>query len=68
MGFALCQPGDDEQSIAAMKREMDGGKCEFDITPNSTLRLYPGAFGSRRTVGNKRHFHSHAGESLAASW
>eukprot|EP00957_Ditylum_brightwellii_P208384 15357126-Ditylum_brightwellii.AAC.1 len=47
---------------------MDGGECEFDINPKSTLRLYPVTFGSRRTVGNERHFHSHAGESLAASW
>ena len=34
----------------------------------SKMRLLPVAFGSRKTKGNEVHFHSHPGESLAASW
>ena len=68
LGFALCQPANDEASIAAMKREDAGGECEFEFTRSSLLRLMPCAFGSRKCVGNEIHFHSHPGESLAASW
>ena len=67
LGFALCQPDDSKESLEAMKREDEGGDCEFDISM-SKLRLLPVAFGSRKTVGNEPHFHSHAGESVAASW
>jgi hypothetical protein len=28
----------------------------------------PIAFGSRKTIGNEEHFHSHPGECLAATW
>eukprot|EP00957_Ditylum_brightwellii_P109362 8342796-Ditylum_brightwellii.AAC.1 len=51
-----------------MVREINGGECEFELGVNSKLRLLPVAFGSRRTVGNERHYHSHPGESLAATW
>eukprot|EP00957_Ditylum_brightwellii_P139678 10645407-Ditylum_brightwellii.AAC.1 len=36
-GFTLCQPGDDKELLEAMKREVDGGECEFDISPKSAL-------------------------------
>ena len=50
-----------------MKREDEGGDCEFEFCV-SKLRLKPIAFGSRKTAGNKKHFNSHPGEALAASW
>ena len=28
-GYDLCQPNDDPNSMAAMRREMEGGDCEF---------------------------------------
>jgi hypothetical protein len=31
LGFALCQPDDSPESIAAMKREDAGGPCEFEL-------------------------------------
>jgi hypothetical protein len=67
LGFALSQPDDTTESLAAMKREDKGGECELELCL-SKLRLKPIAFGSRKTIGNKKHFHSHPGESLAASW
>jgi hypothetical protein len=67
LGFALCQPDDSPESIAAMNREDAGGACEFELCV-SKMRLLPVAFGSRKTKGNEEHFHSHPGESLAASW
>jgi hypothetical protein len=68
LGFALCQPDDNEESLAAMQREDEGGECEFDFNITSLLRLLPNAFGSRKTIGSEKHFHSHPGESLSASW
>jgi hypothetical protein len=68
LGFALCQPDDSDEALAAMKREDDGGPCEFDLLTKSVLRLLPIVFGSRKTIGNERHFHSHPGECLAATW
>jgi hypothetical protein len=41
---------------------------QFDLLTKSELRLLPIAFGSRKTIGNKKHFHSHPGECLAATW
>jgi hypothetical protein len=68
LGFALCQPDDSSAALAAMKREDEGGQCEFDLLSKSELRLLPIAFGSRKTIGNEEHFHSHPGECLAATW
>jgi hypothetical protein len=67
LGFALCQPNEDDESIQAMKDEIAGGPCRFDLTLKG-LRLRPIAFGSRRTIGNEKHFHSYPGEALCASW
>jgi hypothetical protein len=67
VGYALCQPDDNPESIAAMEREDKGGPCEFDLC-QSKMRLKPVAFGSRKTVGNEKHYHSHPGESRAATW
>ncbi len=69
LGFALCQPSNDPEAIAAMKREINGGKCEFELTlSNTKFRLRCVALGSRKCVGNEVHFHSFPGESLAAAW
>jgi hypothetical protein len=67
LGFLLCQPDNSAESIAAMNREHAGGNCDFELCV-SKMRLLPIAFGSRKTKGNEVHFHSHPGESLAASW
>jgi hypothetical protein len=67
LGFALCQPDDADESIAAMKRENEGGECKFEFCL-SKLRSKPIAFGSRKTAGNEKHFHSHPGKALAARW
>ncbi len=66
LGFALCQPDDSPESLAAMNREIAGGDCEFEFCV-SKHRLLPVSFGSRKTKGNEIHFHSHPGESLAAT-
>jgi hypothetical protein len=68
LGFALCQPDDSTAAISAMKREDAGGPCEFDLLTKSELRLLLITFGSRKTIGNEKHFHSHPGECLAATW
>jgi hypothetical protein len=68
LGFALCQPDTSPEALAAMHREDAGGACEFDLLSKSDLRLLPIAFGSRKTIGNEVHFHSHPGECLAATW
>jgi hypothetical protein len=67
LGFALCQPDNTTESLAAMKREGEGDECKFEFCL-SKLRLKPIAFESRKTIRNEKHFHSHPGESLAASW
>ena len=67
LGYALCQPNQDKESLEAMREEMNGGPCKFDMTLKG-LRLLPISFGSRRTIGNEQHFHSHPGETLAANW
>jgi hypothetical protein len=53
LSFALCQPKDSAESIAAMHREDAGGACEFEFC-DSKMRLLPVAFGSRMTKGNKQ--------------
>ena len=49
-GYDLCQPNDDPNSMAAMRREMEGGDCEF-LRQKSKLILRSTGFGSRRTRG-----------------
>ena len=31
MGYVICQPGDDIELLAAMKRKNAGSKCEFEL-------------------------------------
>ena len=42
-GGALPQPDDDEESLAAVRREMAGGECEF-MKKDSKCHLRPVAF------------------------
>ena len=51
-----------------MHAEDKGGECQFDMLTSSKLRLLPVVFGARKTVGNEKHFHSHPGEALAATF
>lgn len=67
LGWALCQPDNSKTSLDAMKREDEGGECEFDLTLKGP-RLLPIAMGGRKTIGNEQHFHSHPGESIAATF
>jgi len=39
IGFALCQPDNSKESLAAMKREDAGGECEFNIDKTG-IRLF----------------------------
>ena len=66
-GYNLCQPNDDKDSIAAMRREMEGGDCEF-LTKDSKLLLRTTGFGSRKTRGRESSLHSHLGEGFCLDW
>ena len=59
-GFVVLQPGDDVEGLAAMRREIDGGLCEFDLTKKSP-RLYPCAFGAKKIAGYQKHVHGSLG-------
>lgn len=65
-GYTACQPGADDASRAAMKREDACGNCEFLKT--EPLSLHPIAFGCRRTRDNEVRFHSYLGEGFAGDW
>ena len=64
MGYVACQPADDEASLSAMHRCLQGGTFDF-MTKDSTAQLHPVAFGCRRTRGNEKRLHSHLGEAFA---
>ena len=56
-GCNLFQTADAAASMAAMRREMEGGNCEF-LKPNSNLMLKSIGFGSRRKKGREVDLHS----------
>ena len=66
-GYVVCQPANDDASIAAMHKCMNGQGFDF-MSKNSKAVLKPVAFGSRRTRGNESHLHSHLGEGFAGDW
>ena len=66
-GYTICQPADDDASMAAMEREIAGGECEF-LRPKSKLVLQTTGFGSRRSRGRENKLHSHLGEGFALDW
>eukprot|EP00978_Attheya_sp_CCMP212_P028534 scaffold98746_cov61-Attheya_sp.AAC.5 len=45
LGFALCQPDNSTEALEAMKREDEGGECEFDISITNKLHLLLVALG-----------------------
>ena len=66
-GYVICQPGDDPDSLAAMRREIAGGDCEF-LRKGSNLVLRTTGFGSRASKGREQFLHSHIGEAVALDW
>ena len=66
-GYNLCQPNDDPESLAAMRREMEGGECEF-LKDKSKLLLRSTGFGSRKARGREDKLHSHLGEGFFLDW
>jgi hypothetical protein len=69
-GAMLVQPSDDSKAIDAMDQEIDGGKCEFDLTiSNTTKRLSPIAFISKRvTTQSEKALHLFMGETGTGVW
>ena len=63
-GYHLCQPNDDDASLAAMTRKMAGGDCNC-LHPKSKLLLRTTGFGSRKTRGREQNLHLHLGEEFA---
>eukprot|EP00970_Alexandrium_tamarense_P020839 scaffold15742_cov228-Alexandrium_tamarense.AAC.1 len=70
MGYIGMQPDDDDDSIAAMTREIAGGPCEFLISKDLSAapRLRPVCMGSRRNKGYEKKLHSYLGEAFALDW
>jgi hypothetical protein len=66
-GYVVCQPGDDECSLAKTSQYMSGNGFGF-MTKDGGGILYPVAFGSRRTRGNEKRLHSYLGEGFAGDW
>ena len=68
MGAVLLQADDSEEARAAEEREVQGGKCELDRTPDG-LRLLPIAFIPRRTkTAFEKSSHSYVGEAATIRW
>ena len=53
--------------MAAMRREMEGGNCEF-LRHKKKLLLQFNGFGSRRTRSREANLHSHLEEEFALDW
>jgi hypothetical protein len=66
-GYVTCQPVDDDVSLAAMHKCMQGGSFDF-MTKDSTALLHPVAFGCRRTRSNEQRLHSHLGEAFSSNY
>ena len=68
MGAVLLQADDSEEARAAEEREVQGGKCEFDRTPDG-LHLRQITFISRRTkTALEKSLHSYVGEAATIRW
>jgi hypothetical protein len=66
-GFVVCQPGDNECSLARTSQYMSGNGFGF-MTKDGGGILHPVAFGSRRTRGNEKQLHSYLGEGFTGDW
>ena len=67
MGAVLCQPEDTPAAKAAEQEEINGRKCQFDITL-SGLRLRPIAFLDRVNSPAEKSYHSYVGEAATGRW
>ena len=67
-GNVLLQPGNDAPSLAAMRREINGADCEFELTVSSELKLHPLGFAARKCVLNEKYLHSFMSEPLGLSF
>jgi 5-methylcytosine-specific restriction endonuclease McrA len=67
MRGALCQPDCNKEEEKAMKREMEGRKCELDkIMSGLRLRLIETI--ARACKGSEKHEHSSKGKPRAGIW
>ncbi len=66
-GYVVCQPGDDDCSLAKTAQYMSGNRFGF-MTKDGSGILHPGAFGSCRMRGNEKRLHSYLGEGFAGDW
>jgi hypothetical protein len=66
-GSILMQPDDSPASLAATKRLVEEGICDFDLTLGGA-RLRPCRFDSRKCTEQEEHFHSFVGEAACGRW
>ncbi len=66
-GYVVCQPGDDECSLARTSQYMAGNGFGFMRKDGGGI-LHPVAFGSRRIRGNEKRLHLYLGEGFAGDW
>jgi hypothetical protein len=66
-GYVVCQPDDNETSLALALQFMSGNGFHFLTKTNGSV-LYPITFRSRRTHGNQKFLHSYLGESFVGDW
>ncbi|CAJ1948175.1 unnamed protein product [Cylindrotheca closterium] len=67
MGAVLLQADTTEEAEESMRKEIEGGKCEFNKSM-SKLRLRPIAFISRICKGKECDYHSFVGEAATGRW
>ncbi len=66
-GYIVCQPNNNECSLARTSQYMSGNGFGF-MTKDGSGILHPVTFGSRRTRGNEKQLHSYLGEGFAGDW
>jgi hypothetical protein len=66
-GYAACWLPDDDASLDAMHKCMQEGSFDL-MTKDSTVLLYPVAFGCCRMHRNKKRLHSHMGEAFLGDY
>ncbi len=66
-GYVALQPADNDASLVAMHRNMQGGSFDF-TTRDSTATLHLVAFGCRCKQSNKKRLHSHLGEAFTLDY
>ncbi len=66
-GYVVCQPGNDECSLAKTSQYMSSNRFGFTTKDGGGI-LHPVAFGSRRMRGNEKQLHSYLREGFAGDW